>query len=278
MGRFDRMANFARRVEPVGFRGQDGLLRLQILEKTDCGDAEIESGRSSEASPVEVGARFAQSGGTFVQPPEVLAARFSVATALVFDWDGVFNRGEKGHGISTGFTEADSMGVNMLRYAIWRRDGRLPVVAIITGENNASAERFAQREHLSSIYLGVKDKRQAMEHCRTTYGLGGQHVVCFFDDINDIAMARDCGIRILVRRKASELLLRYLVETDACDYVTASESGQYALREATELLLGLSGSFEEVVASRCAYDEDYRAYFEARQSVTLDAVAGHFVS
>jgi len=212
-----------------------------------------------------------------VQSPEILATRFDAATALVFDWDGVFNRGEKGVEVSSGFAEADSMGINMLRYAIWRRDGRLPVVAIITGENNTCAEQFARREHLHSIYLGVKDKRRAMEHCRKAYALEGRQIVCFFDDINDIAMAADCGLRIVVRRKASEMLLSYLIDAEICDYVTACEPGQYPLREAAELLLGLSGSFEEVVASRCAQDEDYRAYFEARQSITLDTVAADFV-
>jgi 3-deoxy-D-manno-octulosonate 8-phosphate phosphatase (KDO 8-P phosphatase) len=221
-----------------------------------------------------VGAKFAQLGGTFVHAPEVLADRLRRISAIVLDWDGVFNRGEKARGASSGFTEADSMGLNMLRYAIWRRDRRLPAVVIITGEQNASAEELARREHFDSIYFGVKDKREAMAHCRGRFSRAPHEIACIFDDINDLAMAADCGMRVLVRRAASVLLRSHVVSRQLCDYVTASESGDHAVREAAELLLGLMGTFEEVVESRCAHDETYRAYFDVRQRVELDVVDG----
>ena len=221
-----------------------------------------------------MGAQFAHVGGTFVHAPEVLAERLRQISAIVLDWDGVFNRGEKAQGASSGFTEADSMGINMLRYALWRRDGRLPAVAIITGEHNASAEQLARREHFDSIYLGVKDKGEAMAHWRRRHTRPPHEIASVFDDINDLAMATDCGIRVLVRRGASVLLRSHVVARRLCDYVTASESGNHAVRETAELLLGLMGSFEEVVESRCAQDEAYRAYFDARQCVELDVVDG----
>jgi len=223
------------------------------------------------ATPVEIGARFEQQGGTFVQSPDAIAARLQQIRALVFDWDGVFNKGEKAQGLSSGFSEADSMGINMLRYVFWRRDGHLPIAAIITGERNPSAEQFAQRERFHSLYQGVKDKGRAMASFRRRHGLEPAEIACVFDDINDIAMAADCGLRILVRRKASEMLRDYLVSSGRCDYVTASESGGYPVREAAELMMGFSGRFEEVVASRCANDEAYRAYLVARQAIALDA-------
>ena len=39
------------------------------------------------------------------------------------------------------------------------------------------------------------------------------------------------------------------------------------MREVCELLLGLLGSFEAVVASRVAWDDEYARYFAARQAV-----------
>lgn len=228
----------------------------------------------ASASPAEIGARFTRLGGTFVQSPETLAERFRHITALVFDWDGVFNRGEKGGDASSGFTEADSMGINMLRYAIWRRDQQLPVCAIITGEKNAAAEQFARRERFHGFYYGVKDKRSAMADCLARNSLKPEQVACIFDDINDLAMAVDSGLRVLVRRRASEMLRGYALETSACDYITANESGQYAVRESAELLLGLSGSFEAVIASRSAHDATYRAYFSSRQEITFDVISG----
>lgn len=223
------------------------------------------------AAAAAVGDRLRALGATFVQSEEALAARVRRVRGLVFDWDGVFNRGEKTQAESSGFSEADSMGVNMLRYALWRRDGALAPVAIITGERNATARRLAQREHFHALYEAVKDKRRAMTDFRARHGLEPDEIACVFDDINDIAMAADCGIRILVRRRASELLRDYLVRTGGCDYVTACESGGHAVREAAELLLGLSGSFERVIASRCAYDREYRRYLAARQAVELEA-------
>lgn len=165
------------------------------------------------------------------------------------------------------------MGVNMLRYGLWRRDGRLPAVAIITGEPNASAELFAKREHFHALYQHVKDKRAALAEFCSRHGLETKQVACVFDDINDIAMAVDCGLRILVRRDASDLLREYLCRSAVCDYVTASQSGNFAVREAAELLLGLSGLFEEVVESRVAFDAQYRAYFAERQAIELDVVS-----
>lgn len=209
----------------------------------------------------------------FLQEPDVLAARLADVRAFVFDWDGVFNAGEKALGTTSGFSEADSMGVNMLRYGFWRRDGRLPGVAIITGEPNASAEFFAEREHFDALYQRVKDKRVALADFCDRSGLEPQQVACLFDDINDIGMASQCGVRILIRREASGLLRDYLERIGSCDYVTASQSGCYAVREATELLLGLAGLFDDVVESRVAFDAQYQAYFAARQAVELDVVS-----
>lgn len=165
------------------------------------------------------------------------------------------------------------MGVNMLRYGLWRRDGRLPAVAIITGEPNASAELFAKREHFHALYQRVKDKRSALADFCSRHGLKTRQVACLFDDINDIAMAADCGVRILVRRDASDLLREYLCRNATCDYVTACQSGSFAVREATELMLGLSCLFDEVVESRVAFDAEYQAYFAARQAVEPDVVS-----
>jgi hypothetical protein len=44
------------------------------------------------------------------------------------------------------------------------------------------------------------------------------------------------------------------------------------VREVCELLLGLLGSFDAVVASRVAMDPTYVGYFTARQSVTTEVI------
>jgi 3-deoxy-D-manno-octulosonate 8-phosphate phosphatase (KDO 8-P phosphatase) len=89
------------------------------------------------------------------------------------------------------------------------------------------------------------------------------------DDINDVGLASGCGLRILIRRKASVLFRELLGRTGRCDYISACEGGGHAIRESAEMLLGLMGLFEETVESRCANDREYRQYFDARQAVVV---------
>jgi 3-deoxy-D-manno-octulosonate 8-phosphate phosphatase (KDO 8-P phosphatase) len=220
-----------------------------------------------------IAARFAELGGRFLTDPQQLTVRLGEIRALVFDWDGVFNTGAKGHAAQSGFNEADSMGTNMLRYGLWRRDGDLPVTAIITGENNPSAESFATREHFHAVYTGASDKAEAIDRLCAAYKLTTAQIACVFDDINDIGMARQCGARFLVPRGADSLFQDYLTRNGCVDYATAASSGRFAVREVAELVLGLLGVFDAVVDSRVAQDVPYRQYFSLRQEVETQLVA-----
>ena len=219
------------------------------------------------ASPERVAACFSRLGGRFPTEPARLARRLGGVRGLVFDWDGVFNRGVKAGEAGSPFGEADSMGANLLRYALWRRHRTLPPAAIVTGEDNDGAERFALREHLHALYSGIKDKAEAMAHFCAEQGLDRRRIACFFDDVNDLAMAGGCGVRILVRRDASPLWRDYVVRRGLCDYVTGTGPEGGAVREAAELLTGLLGAFDAVVDSRAAFDAEYAAYLSARQAV-----------
>lgn len=219
---------------------------------------------SSEISPESLQALFESGGGRFVRPAADLAAKLGNCRGIVFDWDGVFNPGRKGASTQSDFTEVDSMGTNMLRYGLWRAAGSLPFTAIISGENNETAARFAEREHFHAVYTGIRDKREVIAKIADDQGIEAQQLICVFDDINDLGMANMCGLRFMVCRDASPLLARYAAERGLCDYLAGSA---YAVREVCELLLGLLGSFDDVVSSRVAVDEDYQRYFEARQAI-----------
>lgn len=212
---------------------------------------------------------FESIGGCFVTSPAEIAAAVTNCHGAVFDWDGVFNSGRKGVSTESDFTEADSMGTNMLRYGLWRNTGKLPFTAIISGEDNKSAIRFAGRECFDNVYTGIKDKRNVIEHLSNQNDLDAKELICVFDDINDLGMAELCGVRLMVRRDASPLLKEYVAQRSVCDYVTGSP--EFAVREVCELLLGLMGAHDDVVQSRVAYDEEYQRYFQARQAVTTRA-------
>ena len=106
---------------------------------------------------------FSRLGGTFVTPIGTLVERMRTIRGFVSDWDGVFNQGAKGEGAESTYSEPDSMGTNLLRYALWRKHGKLPIAALITGAENPSARNFALREHFHAIYFGSRNKTAAIE-------------------------------------------------------------------------------------------------------------------
>ena len=220
---------------------------------------------SSDDSLAAIQRQFESAGGRFVSAAADIASALENCRGIVFDWDGVFNAGRKGVATQSDFSEADSMGTNMLRYGLWCATGELPFAAIISGENNPTAARFAEREHFNAVFTGIRDKREVVKTIAAGQGIDADRLICVFDDINDLGMASMCGVRILVRRDASPLLADYVARRSICDYVTGSTD--YAVREACELLLGLMGVFDKVVESRVAVDSDYQRYFAARQAV-----------
>ena len=215
---------------------------------------------------------FSKLGGTFVTPIGTLIERLANVRGFVSDWDGVFNLGAKGDGAESTYSEPDSMGTNLLRYALWRQHGQLPIAALITGAENPSARMFAMREHFHAIYYGARNKTAAIERLCRTHGVSSDRLICIFDDVNDLGMAFACGIRVFVQRSASPLLREYVVRQGLCDYVTAHTPERHAVREVCELLLGMLGAFETVVASRVAWDASYAAYFAERQALTTELV------
>ena len=106
---------------------------------------------------------FSRLGGTFVTPIATLVERMSAIRGLVSDWDGVFNQGAKGEGAESTYSEPDSMGTNLLRYALWRKHGQQPIAALITGAENPSARTFALREHFHAVYFGARNKTAAID-------------------------------------------------------------------------------------------------------------------
>ncbi len=205
-------------------------------------------------------------GAHFVVSIDDLRRRLTSVKAFVFDWDGVFNRGEKGEGSPSTFSEPDSMGTNLLRYAFWRAHGELPICAIVSGADNSTARAFAKREHFNAVYSGFADKSVAFDRLQATHSLSRDSIAYVFDDANDFSVAEDCALRFLIRRDASPLLREYAVTNGLVDYVTAAKAGEYPVREITEMLVGVFGDYSKVFASRQQFDADYQQYFALRQS------------
>jgi len=210
---------------------------------------------------------FTAPGGQFVTPIETLAEKLKHIRAFVFDWDGVFNDGSKNeHGSST-FSETDAMGTNLLRLSSWMATGKMPYCAVLSGEENRISFRYGAREHFHRVYYQVKDKTIALKHFEETFGLKNENILFVFDDVLDLSLARICGVRMLISRKANPMFRNYVVENNLADYATAHDGSQFGVREVCELFMALTGNYNEALENRITFSPEYTDYFKARQEI-----------
>lgn len=201
-----------------------------------------------------------------------LKARMSRIRAVLFDWDGVFNNGFKDAEGGSPFSEVGSMGVNLLRFALWLRNGSLPQAAIITGQHNPYAERFAQRERLHGVYMGFTNKPEAFDAFLAKHGLQADEVAFFFDDVLDLPVAARCGFRVMIGSPVTAWLVEQAIARGEVDLVTANSGGDNGLREATDAVIALLGNGTTVIDHRVEYSETYQRYLSERQAVVPEIV------
>ena len=215
----------------------------------------------------EIQKLFEKQGGEFISSPSFILEKLKNIKAYIFDWDGVFNSGTKGESKSSNYSEIDAMGTNMLRLGYWlANDKELPVVSIITGENNKMAIYLAEREHFNHIYFNFKNKAIAFEHLLTTFNLKPEEVAFCFDDILDFPITKKCGLKFMVGRKGSPLFNNYVIEKGYVDYITGQPGGNFAIREITELILGLLGQYNNALDERSAFGQNYTDYLQQRNT------------
>jgi 3-deoxy-D-manno-octulosonate 8-phosphate phosphatase (KDO 8-P phosphatase) len=216
----------------------------------------------------EIKKKFTQNGGKFLVSTEKIAKEILKINVFIFDWDGVFNNGFKGSGRGSGFSEADAMGLNMLRFNHWRILRKAPLVFIISGENNKTAIEFAEREHLNAVYIQSLNKRNALQHISQTYGVSHNEMAFVFDDILDLGACSLCKLAFCVRRKASPMFRDYIIKKKICHYITGLEGGKNAVREIAELIIGLTGQYVETISKRIEFEKEYKQYLSQRNLVT----------
>jgi 3-deoxy-D-manno-octulosonate 8-phosphate phosphatase (KDO 8-P phosphatase) len=210
---------------------------------------------------------FENNGGKFLVSESLLIANLSRIKAFVFDWDGVFTNGEKDQDMQTRFNEVDSMGTNLLRFTYFLKNKELPIAAIISGENNKTAFAFTTRECFNSNYFKFKNKTDATKHLCETFGITPNEIAFVFDDVLDLSVAKQCGVRIFIPRKSNVLFNDYVIKNKLADYITSSSSGNYAVREATEMLMCCYGLFDQAIDERVGYSENYSNYISQRSAV-----------
>ena len=208
---------------------------------------------------------FTSSGGKFIIPPASLKDKLQNIKALIFDWDGVFNNGEKGEIPST-FNEVDSMGINMLRFGYYMILRHIPYTAIVTGETNQTAFKWAKRERLDNVFFQVKHKVELLAQLKREQGIEPDHVLFVYDDILDLSLAKEVGTRFLVNRKANPLFNAYCIKNNLCDYITFSSGNNNAIREISEVVLDALGKFDMTIEERIIFDGEYKRFLDEKMS------------
>ena len=193
--------------------------------------------------------------------------QFTKIKALVFDWDGVFHSGHKNHLSESSFSEADSMGVNMLRLGYYLYSGEIPKTIIISGENNKTAHFLAQREHFDAVFSQAKDKKMLLQYLDTEYKIKPSEILFVFDDVLDLSLAKLCGIRFLVKRPASQLFESFVIENHYTDFISTFDGSNHAIREICEFALQQLNFFEKTLNTRIEFSTEYIDYLSKRKSI-----------
>lgn len=208
---------------------------------------------------------FTSVGGAFQVPFDTFSSKLNGIRAFIFDWDGVFNDGTKDHEGSSNFNEVDAMGTNLLRFSRWMDRGELPIVAVMSGERNTLSFQLTTREHFHQGYFRVKDKMQAFRHFAALHKLDAKEIAFVFDDVLDLALADEAGLRIMVQHAGAPLFKKFVLDRNLADYVTSPS--RWAVREACELMIGTTGNFDDVVTDRSQFTDRYKKYLATRQAV-----------
>jgi 3-deoxy-D-manno-octulosonate 8-phosphate phosphatase (KDO 8-P phosphatase) len=116
-------------------------------------------------------------------------------------------------------------------------------------------------------FKAANNKLDALNFICDTEKITPAEVAYFFDDVLDLSIAELCGVRIMVNQKINPLFVDYCVKNKLVDYLTASQGGNFAVREATELLIELNGNYEKVLTDRKNSAKEYKAYLEKRRSI-----------
>ncbi|UTW62951.1 phosphatase [bacterium SCSIO 12741] len=215
----------------------------------------------------DIATLFLERGGKFHISVNELVERYSQVKAFLFDWDGVFNSGWKGGNASSGFSEIDSMGTNLMRFGKYlESNGQVPITAILTGADNQAAYDLAGREHFNQVYFKVPNKTLAWKHFLELNSLKAEEVAFFYDDVLDIPVAREAGVKIFIHSSSKILFAEYVRSKHLAHYETGGSGEEHGVRESCELLMGLSGRHQEIFDNRIAFSDSYANYLGQRNS------------
>jgi len=79
-------------------------------------------------------------------------------------------------------------------------------------------------------------------------------------------------LRIMINRYASPLFYHHVKSHQLADYISFNEGGENAVRELSELLIGVNGNYEEIMKKRSDFVGDYQRYLEERNQANTTKI------
>jgi len=155
---------------------------------------------------------------------------------LFLDVDGVLTDGritlnENGEEVKT-FDVKDGLGLKLLM-----SDG--VEVVIVTGRRSRVVAHRARELGIREVYQGISDKSAVCKRLIAQKGLKKSEVGSMGDDLPDLAMFRESGLRITVADAAREV-------REQADFITHKRGGYGAVREVSEWILKCRGRWPRI--------------------------------
>ena len=155
---------------------------------------------------------------------------------LILDVDGVLTDGritmnERGEEVKS-FDVKDGLGLKMLMSTGIE-------VVIITGRKSAVVEHRAKELGIDQVWQGIEDKESLCKRIIGEKGFRKKEVCCIGDDLPDLAMFMEAGLRVAVADGVKEV-------REKADFVTKKKGGYGAVREACELILKSKGAWPKI--------------------------------
>jgi 3-deoxy-D-manno-octulosonate 8-phosphate phosphatase (KDO 8-P phosphatase) len=123
----------------------------------------------------------------------------------------------------------DSLGLKMIREL--RPDIK---VVVISKETSGVVKARCDKLRIQAL-TGINDKAEALKEIIAQEGVPEEQTAFIGNDLNDLACIRMAGVGIAVADAVEEA-------RKAADYVTRQQGGQGAIREVTDIILGIKAS------------------------------------
>lgn len=173
-----------------------------------------------------------------IETAPTLAQRCQAIELLLLDVDGVLTDGSVVYG--TGgleikvFHVRDGSGLKL-----WHRAGKQ--AGIITGRSSPLVDLRAAELDIGMVLQGQSDKLAAFQEVLRRSSCRPEQVCYVGDDVPDLPVLCHCGLAVAPADACAEVLARV-------HHVTAAGGGRGAVREVIELILGVQGRWQTMVA------------------------------